>query len=260
MGCGCFLLYFCPVELPMNLVIDIGNTFAKAAVFEGVTLTDSVHCRRPDTAALADFVRHYRPSACAYSSVATEASDVDMLLSRLACPVLHVGGTTPVPFRIAYRTPLMLGSDRVAAVAGALCLFPGRDVLVIDAGTCITFDLLTADGVYEGGNISPGPSMRLAAMHEATARLPLVGQEGECPPLGYDTETALRSGVLRGIGFEIAGYADEIRRSRPSLLTLLTGGKSGLLLPHIPDSVKPEAVPHLVEYGLNHILNHHQQL
>ncbi len=240
----------------MKLVIDIGNTFVKAARFEGVTLRDNVHCRLGEIAVLQDFLGTTKPTACAVSCVAAEMQAIETWLNQLCCPVLRINDTTKLPFRNNYRTPHTLGSDRLAAVTGAMTLLPGHDVLVADIGTCLTLDVLTADGTYLGGNISLGPSMRFAALHDGTARLPLVEQDGDCPLQGYDTETAIRSGVLRGIALEIQGYLALQRRERPQTLLLVTGGKSTSLLPLLNETSTPRHEPHLVERGLNALIDY----
>lgn len=244
----------------MNLVIDIGNTFAKAALFEGQHLTDSVHCRRGEAEMLQTFLKGAKPDACAISCVASDTADINTWLAGLTCPVLRITGTTPVSFRNNYRTPHTLGSDRIAAVAGALTIKPKKDVLVADIGTCLTLDVIDRSGTYLGGNISPGPSMRFMALHEGTARLPLVEQEGECPATGYNTETAIRSGVLRGIALEVEGYARHLCKEKTDLTLIVTGGKSLLLLPLLDQSTRIIHEPHLVEIGLNAILNHNLNL
>ncbi len=239
----------------MNLVIDIGNTFAKAAWFEGTRLIDSVHCRRAEEAdILHQFLTRRKADACAVSCVAASTADIDSLLDTLTCPLLRITGQTSVPFRNTYRTPHTLGSDRLCAVAGAMTLMPDTNVLVADIGTCLTLDVLDKRGKYLGGNISPGPSMRFAALHEGTARLPLVSQEGDCPLTGYDTETAMRSGVLYGIALEIEGYARRLRETMPDLTLIVTGGKSRLLFPLIHTGLQAVHEPNLVETGLNAIL------
>ena len=150
---------------------------------------------------------------------------IEPLLARTGWPTRRLVAAEEVGgVRLAYRTPHTLGVDRLAAVLGARSLQPEGHLLVVDAGTCITFDVLLADGRYIGGNISPGLSMRLAAMHAYTARLPLVDAQGELPLLGLDTPTALRSGVLRGIAYEIEGYVRRLREEYGTISTFLTGG------------------------------------
>ena len=143
-----------------------------------------------------------------------------------------------------YRTPQSLGTDRMAAVAGALKMLPGENVLVIDVGSCVTYDVLTADGHYLGGNIAPGLLMRFCSMHEHTARLPLVSADGERLSLGRDTETALRAGALKGIEYEIEGYVKDLHNRFGQVKVVLTGGDSD----HFKDVLAKVAVydAHLV--------------
>lgn len=240
----------------MNLVIDIGNTFAKAAVFKGNQLQKAVHFRRNDLGPLEAFLEDVEPIACAFSSVADHTENIEAMLGRLNCRVLHVTGQTPVPFVNLYSTPRTLGSDRLAAVAGAYKLLPGKNVLVIDAGTCITYDFIDANGCYHGGNISPGPAMRFQMLHEQTARLPLIDADGEKPLLGDDTKTAIRSGVLHGVRYEMQGYINELSEEHSNLKVIMTGGKKkNLILSYeIWNDIVHE--PYLVEIGLNAILQY----
>lgn len=239
----------------MRLVVDIGNTFAKAAVFDGDTMAGAVHCRRTQSNALCAFIEQQgQPASCALSAVADIDGRISGLLERLGCPVLRVDGSTPVPFENSYRTPATLGSDRIAAISAAATLLPQRDVLIIDAGTCITFDFIDASGRYLGGNISPGTHMRFAALHHQTARLPFINERGGTPLLGYNTATAIRSGVLRGINHEINGYIEALMADYAELCVLLTGGKrSKLKTGYVPEE-RVFIEPHLVEKGLNALL------
>lgn len=239
----------------MNLVIDIGNTFAKAAVFDKNKLLDSLHERSTNYARFVRFAERYSIDACAISSVAAGTLNIDQWIETLHCPTLRVSGTTTLPFQNTYRTPLTLGSDRIAAVAGAQTLFPKKDLLIADLGTCLTLDVLTSAGQYLGGNISPGTSMRLQALHEGTARLPLISQTGDKPLIGYDTATAIRSGVHLGIAIEIEGYLKRLQASMPEITLVLTGGKSTTIRPAFSAELNYAYEPHLVEIGLNTILN-----
>lgn len=120
--------------------------------------------------------------------------------------------------------PAGLGSDRVAADMGARSLCPDRTLLIIDAGTCLTFDVIASDGTILGGAISPGVSLRLKAMHEHTAALPLLDIQGEHPVLGFDTPSAMRSGAINGMRWEIEGYIRHILAEHPDLHVFFTGG------------------------------------
>ena len=240
----------------MNLVIDIGNTYAKAAVFQGETLLHSVHCRADKPTELIDFTETYKKDIghCIVSSVGQPNAALQEYLSACPFQIVVLNADMPLPFVNLYRTPHTLGSDRAAAVVGAVTCFPKQTVLIIDMGTCVTYDLVDGQGIYRGGNISPGISLRLMTLHEHTARLPLVSEEGEMPEIGMDTDTAIRNGVIRGMQYEVNGYIDDILRQYPDAKIVLTGGKKKLL--HIDNRWKPNIIIdcHLVEKGLNAVL------
>ena len=137
---------------------------------------------------------------------------------------------------------------------GAYVKGGGTDVLVIDVGTCITYDFVNANGEYLGGNISPGPKLRLMALSEHTSKLPLVSRHGDTPEVGYSTETAIRSGVLNGIRREIEGYISDFLLKYPRLLVYLTGGVHLDL--HISEKMRIFADDFILSYGLNCILEY----
>ena len=133
--------------------------------------------------------------------------------------------------------PAGLGADRVAADIGARSMMPEHTLLIIDAGTCLTFDVIGRDGTILGGAISPGINLRLRAMHEHTAALPLLNAEGEHPVLGYDTPTSMRSGAINGIRWEIEGYIRTMQKMYPDLHVFMTGGD---------DMEFPEDLQHII--------------
>lgn len=133
--------------------------------------------------------------------------------------------------------PAGLGADRVAADIGARSMMPEHTLLIIDAGTCLTFDVIGRDGTILGGAISPGINLRLKAMHEHTAALPLLDAEGEHPILGYDTPTSMRSGAINGIRWEIEGYIRTMQKMYPDLHVFMTGGD---------DMEFPEDLQHII--------------
>lgn len=238
-----------------NLIIDIGNTRAKLTLFEGELPVETESTDNTSLEALPRFATRRPLDHVIVGSVVNITPEAEQRILALGTPVLWFTPKTPVPLiENTYRTPHTLGADRLAAVLGARLLQPNRDVLVIDAGTCITYDLLDHDGRYLGGNISPGVHMRLTALHEHTARLPLVELEGTIPPLGYNTETAIRSGVITGIQHEIMGIVGQLRLARPSLLVYLTGGDSLTLDTATRSIILSD--PHLVARGLNRILQY----
>ncbi len=243
----------------MYLALDIGNTRSKAAVYDGTTRMTRRLC--PTDEALRHFVvqasKAYPLTRCAVALTGLLTPGRKTLLDYMPVPVLQVNGLTNVPLHVSYTTPSTLGADRLAAAVGAHARFPEYDLLVVDAGTCITYDYVTAGGDYQGGNISPGVSMRLAAMHEHTARLPLV-KDGRSGRIGHTTEEALRFGARFGARMELHGYLEEWlgRRGRKKHFAVITGGEN--LMGHLSTSLRSrvEICPDLVMDGLAAILTY----
>ena len=208
----------------MKLIIDIGNTVAKLVAFDGDEPVEEVRTSNESLAALGAFAAKYAFTHGIVGAVREITPQAEERLQALHIPLLRFTSSTPGPITNRYRTPQTLGSDRLAAAVGARSLKPGKDLLIIDAGTCVTYEVIDALGNYWGGNIAPGMHMRLRALHEFTAKLPLVEAEGAVPGMGYDTDTAIRSGVLRGMKYEIEGYIRSMRAKYPKLLVFLTGG------------------------------------
>ncbi|MBO5659785.1 MAG: type III pantothenate kinase [Bacteroidaceae bacterium] len=208
----------------MKLIIDIGNTVAKLVAFDGDEPIEEIRTSNDSLSALGAFAAKYAFTHGIVGTVKELTAEAEEQLRNLHIPILHFSHETPVPITNRYRSPKTLGADRLAAAVGARSLKPGKDLLIIDAGTCITYEVIDAKGNYWGGNIAPGMQMRLRALNEFTAKLPLVSAEGNVPGMGYDTETAIRSGVLRGMKYEIEGYIRSMRSKYPKLLVFLTGG------------------------------------
>ena len=159
---------------------------------------------------------------------------------------------TPLPVKIEYGTPETLGRDRIAGVVGAFYEKPDCNVLIIDAGTAITYDLLLKPGIFAGGNIAPGVKMRLKALHHFTGKLPLIEKIGDFPLMGTNTETAIRAGVIQGILFEIEGYIRKLKTVYPDLFIFLTGGDAFLLAEKLKTPIFVDK--NIVLKGLNRIL------
>ena len=206
------------------MIIDIGNTVAKLVAFDGDEPIEEIRTSNDSLSALGAFAAKYAFTHGIVGTVKELTTEAEEQLRNLHIPILHFSHETPVPIINRYRSPKTLGADRLAAAVGARSLKPGKDLLIIDAGTCITYEVIDAKGNYWGGNIAPGMQMRLRALNEFTAKLPLVSAEGNVPGMGYDTETAIRSGVLRGMKYEIEGYIRSMRSKYPKLLVFLTGG------------------------------------
>ena len=242
----------------MKLIIDIGNTVVKMVAFRGDEPVDEIRAESGELAGLCDFVKKYDFRRGIVGTVRNLLDSEEEALSRLPFPLLRLSPDTPVPITNRYRTPQTLGSDRLAAVIGASSLKPGHDLLIIDAGTCITYEVIDARGNYWGGNIAPGMQMRLRALPEFTGRLPLVEAEGDVPGMGYSTETAIRSGVLRGMKYEIEGYIKSMRSKFPHLLVFLTGGDRINFDTNIKNIIFTDR--YIVPRGLNKILDFNEEL
>lgn len=238
----------------MNLIIDIGNTVAKIAVFDGREMLEQAYDSNSSLPRLKDFYECYQPEYAAVITVIDFSDEVRRALDSLPIPILYVDYQTPLPIHNLYETPQTLGYDRIAAVVGAYTQFPNRDILVIDSGTCITYEFIDARAQYMGGNISLGASMRFKALHTFTAHLPLVCSDGREVEFGVDTDTAIREGVLRGIEYEMTGYIGKMKDKYPQLLVFLTGGKHFPFESKLKNSIFVDKF--LVLRGLNDILNY----
>ena len=241
-----------------HLLIDIGNSSAKVALAAGGAIGESRRMAHGEmTDGICRLAKEYGADKAAISSVAADPGELCEALRAIGVEVICLSAATPLPFRLDYCSPDTLGADRMAAVAGALALHPRRNILIADAGSCITYEFLTADGIYLGGNIAPGLSMRLRAMHEHTARLPMVKLEGEVPPIGYTTDTALRSGALMGIRHEVEGYLHYMQAHYDGTLVLLTGGDAKYIAPLL--DVEAETDERLVMRGLEYIIMYNEK-
>lgn len=243
----------------MNLVIDLGNTYAKIAVCEGTEIIESAISEKISNKEIAYFITSYKDlKAAIFSSVTNHSRELIDYLDTTFDFFLELSNSTPLPLVNHYKTPETLGHDRIAAVTGAHTIFPGKNVLVIDAGTAITFDMITSKGEYIGGNISPGLTMRFKALHKFTSKLPqLEAEEGGIRMLGRTTNEAIISGVINGIIYEIEGYISNISKQYKNLQVVLTGGDANSFDKQLKNSIF--VVSHLNLIGLNRILDYNAQ-
>ncbi len=238
------------------LVLDRGNTRLKAFLFEEATLILTKVITSEGLSELAAIVDFSCLDGAIWCSVGPERDPLlEYLYSILGSRLKILTSATALPFEVRYGTRTTLGVDRVAAVAGAISLWPGQQLVVADAGTALTIDMvsqpLDAPPVFLGGNISPGVSMRLRSLHEHTARLPLVSPCGELPGWGYDTVTALRCGAVRGAAAEVKVMHDKFEaKTQCPVRIVLTGGDAALLASALDDCVLLSQETELVAYGL----------
>ena len=241
----------------MNLVIDAGNTAVKLAVFDQDQLISQQVI--PYNQVLSEleklFTSYSDISHALLSAVGPWDFDSNKWLPE-SCTLIELDSQTALPFQLLYDTPKTLGKDRIALAAAALFSYPGKNALVIDAGTCITYELITASKEYHGGAISPGLHMRYRAMHEGTAKLPLLQPEHPEQLLGTSTSTSMHSGVVLGICFEIQGAIKEYQALYPDLTVILTGGDAQFLSKQLKNTIF--AHPNFLLQGLNFLLEHNK--
>lgn len=233
-----------------HLIIDIGNTRIKSALFEGKELLSEFFFEDLDLA-IADWQR-MSFTACIVSSVRWSKEEME---ARLPFASLFLDSKTTLPVKNSYRSQNSLGLDRVAAAIGAWEMSEGKGVLAIDLGTCITFDVINSRGEYLGGAISPGLALRAKSMHSLTANLPLVSVE--TPPeyfTGTTTEQCMKAGIWHGVRFEIEGQIEKYYQENPEMKVFLCGGDAQSFESLAKDHIF--VVPNLVLVGLNCILNH----
>lgn len=239
-----------------QLVIDIGNSRTKLAVFEGRRLIRSEKLRQVDRTILNQYLNNNEIRQSIISSVNNEIAGLEDLLKEKT-QYIRFSALLDTGIVNRYKSPDTLGLDRLAGVLGAKALFPNRNCLVIDAGTCITYDAIDKNGVYEGGSISPGLNMRLKAMHQFTGRLPEVELSDYNDWQGDDTVSAMLSGTVNGSAEEIKGFIEIYNSKYPELQVILCGGDAIFFDTRLKNSIFAHALktePDLVLIGLNEVI------
>jgi type III pantothenate kinase len=236
----------------MNLVVDVGNSRIKVGVFEDNILM--IKQAFSENSELKKFLEESALDNIIVSTVNTPANEI-LSWSRSSGKKISLTPELALPIKIKYKTLATLGVDRIAAVCGALELFPEQNCLVIDAGTCINYEFLDSQGTYKGGAISPGISMRLEAMHKFTAKLPLIKIENAHNLIGDDTESCMQSGVALGVLNEVKGFINEYQSLFKDLKVIICGGDYPFFEKNLKEAIF--VAPDLVLSGLNRILRYH---
>jgi len=241
----------------LNLIIDIGNTRTKVGVFEENKLVRKLIWNEWNLTSLKAFLKKKDYQRVAISTVRNVDKPTDTFLDKNYF-YLNLDANTALPIKNLYKTPGTLGKDRLAAVVGAFELFPGKASLVIDAGTCITYDIITQQGHYLGGNISPGIKMRFKAMNAFTAKLPLVRKRSRSNIVGNTTQSALQTGGQWGAILEMEGFIQRYSDRFGQINVILTGGDANFFAKNLKTQIFVNN--NLVLIGLNKILNYNVQL
>lgn len=220
------IYYFCKLTFQaMIFAIDAGNTRTKLAIFEQNSIKKQVTFDNEDLEKkILLFFSDYPRSPRVILSSVINIDPAVMLWLKENTELLVIDQLSHMPFANNYKTPTTLGVDRMVLAAGATILYPKTNKLIIDAGTCITFDFVDAQDKYQGGAISPGFNLRFKSLNDYTAKLPLVKLDNNHNLIGNDTQSAIQSGVINGVIAEIDGIIDQYKTDYQDLTIILTGG------------------------------------
>lgn len=222
----------------MLLAVDIGNTKIKAAVFEGNVLINSYAFEA--IKAITQFSEIFDLHPLIRQNVIVSVGHTNPQLFQYLkdrAPVMVIGQGTPMPFYNKYMTPDTLGTDRMVLAAGAVLQYPGKNRLVIDAGTCVTYDFTDSSGNYLGGAISPGLRLRYEAMHNFTAKLPLLYPEMPEYYIGNSTKLSMHSGSVWGLLHELEGFIGQYNEQYQDVTVILTGGDADFLAKRLKNTI-----------------------
>lgn len=245
----------------MHLIIDIGNSRSKVALFNNDQLLslkvfDELKIELLNSL-FEEFATTYAENGSVRSSILSSVrqdNEAIKLLLKQKSNFVELNASVPLPIKILYKTPETLGNDRIALAVGATIYFPSSNVLVIDAGTCITYDFVSAKKEYYGGGISPGIMMRYKALHTFTDKLPLVNNLNQADLIGQSTQMSIQSGVMNGVLAEVDGIIDKYKFVFPDLKTIVTGGDTYYFDKNLKNNIFANS--NLVLEGLNRILNY----
>ncbi len=241
----------------INLCIDIGNTFTKVAVFAGTKMDHFEVIQTNIIDRIKALIVEKKIGRAIVSSVAEYPPEIDGLLKEALNNYIVLDAHTPLPVENLYETKDTLGKDRIAVAVGANFLYPDTDVLIIDAGTAITYEFINKNAQYLGGGIAPGIHMRFKALNTFTHKLPLVEPGHEHSLFGRNTIEAIRVGVQSGIVHEIDGTIASYKALYPELQVILTGGDIKFFDNKLKNAIF--VVSNLLMIGLNRILTYNAQ-
>lgn len=236
----------------MQLIIDVGNTKIKLAIFQGDKLLEKRETYLETfVEVVIDLVKDHAVKRAIISSVG-RLNEQQMRAVQNRFPTVVLNHNTALPFKNAYKSPETLGVDRLALVSAFAKAYPKQNGLIIDAGTCITYDFINAEGVYLGGAISPGLRLRYTSLHNLTANLPLLETKEVEQWIGDTTESAIHSGVYNGLIQEIDGVIAQYKDKYEPLVVILTGGDAHILSKRLKNSIFAHS--NFLLEGLNYIL------
>ncbi|WP_405412699.1 type III pantothenate kinase [Maribacter sp. Asnod1-A12] len=241
----------------MNLIIDAGNTNVKLAIFKK---SEIIHLETVVVDLFVEVVKkifkEYSKVQYAIISSVGSLSEEQIKVVAIFCDLHELSNTSKVPFKNSYASPQTLGVDRIALVTSAYYFNPHQNNLIIDAGTCVTYDMINDFDEYLGGAISPGVQMRYNAMNEQTSKLPLLEKKELLDYIGNNTENCMHSGVINGITLEIDGVIDLYRARFKDLTIILTGGDTLFLSKRLKNTIFADSK--FLLKGLNYLLEYNK--
>ena len=235
----------------MNLIIDVGNSLLKIALFQKSDLVVKYDFSKSDKIDIDKIFKNYSIINSIVSNVSQISPDILTYLEKQTNLVL-LNNKLKFPFKNLYKTKETLGQDRLALISASFFDFPNENVLVIDAGSCITFDFKNDKNEYLGGSISPGISMRIKSLNSFTTNLPLVTLDNYNELIGNDTKSSIKSGIVNGVIFEIEGVIDRYEHMFENIKIVLTGGDAKFLLKRIKNTIFADQ--NFLLKGLNNLL------
>jgi len=237
----------------MNLIIDVGNTYVKLAVFENDNIIRNYNVKDENLLNTIKLIKdeRYEIDKVIISSVGNLDESILNYIKKYFVTLI-LNEQTKLPFKNLYATPTTLGKDRIALVSAAGEQYSKSNVLIIDAGTCITYDFINSQNEYLGGSISPGIRTRYKSLNNLTANLPLLDTEIPNNFIGNSTKSSIHSGVIHGIIHEIEGVVKEYQKKYSDLTIILTGGDANFLSKQLKSSIFANS--NFLLMGLNYIL------
>lgn len=230
-----------------TLCFDFGNTRKKVAVFEGNEIIKTLVLQDDTSATIRSLIDIYKPKKSILSSVINHNPEIETILTDRSRFHL-LGYQSKLPITTPVGKPETIGADRLAIAAGGVHFYPGKNLLLIGLGTCITTNFVNKYKELIGRSISPGLEMRLKSLQYYTAKLPLIAPKPDVPLMGYDTETNILSGVILGMAYELDGFIAAYEEKFDNFNVVLTGGDLQHLASHLKSRIFAD--PELIFKGL----------
>lgn len=243
----------------MNLAIDIGNTRTKVAVYENniilnIEIFEQIYFRKKIQNLISN--SNKKPNII-LTTVKNFSNDDEKWLSEISTLTI-INSKTPLPFVNKYSTPETLGIDRRVLASGAVLKFPNQNRLIIDAGTCITYDFVTANDEYLGGAISPGINLKYKSLNDYTDKLPLLSLIETHDVIGNSTNNSIHSGIINATLLEVDGFINSYINDFQNLTVILTGGDADFLAKRLKNTIfaNPNFLLESLIMLYQHIIDH----